>query len=177
MSDAADLCYPPKADANGTAKKYYRRRAYYFGRHNTPESFILFGEWKRRLVETGEPPEVKTVRIDLEHSINERARGSKIRPYVWPAVTAVSSMLLAASITASVLIFSTVAVPMVDGQPLTTEEALIIRGVRRYEGTARAVSRNRAARLPEIYSRVLKLGPNDGPLHRTELKLPTKNLR
>ena len=163
MSDAADLCYPPKADANGTAKKYYRRRAYYFGRHNTPESFILFGEWKKRLVETGEPPEVKTVRVDLEHSLGERQR--KFPAYVWPLVTAFSSIILAASITASVMIFSSQGIAKVDGIPITTEESLIIRGLRQYEGTRQAQSRSRAQEIPKQYRLIKDLGPNDGPLH------------
>ena len=64
-SEPKDLTYPEKPDSNGYAKKYFKRRAYYFGAHNSPESFMLFGEWKRRLVETGSAPEVKKLRKEL----------------------------------------------------------------------------------------------------------------
>ncbi|MEM8669870.1 MAG: hypothetical protein AAGG48_20255 [Planctomycetota bacterium] len=171
MSDAADLCYPPKADANGTAKKYYRRRAYYFGRHNTPESLILFGEWKRRLIETGEPPEVKTVRVDLEHSLEAREKGRKYRAFIWPAVTALSSCLLATTITASVMIFSTNNVAKVDGKVLTGEEVLYLRGYRNYNGLVQAVTRGShdEERIAEIYKGLLESGPGNEPLHNKEM--------
>ncbi|MEM1070814.1 MAG: hypothetical protein AAGI63_18055 [Planctomycetota bacterium] len=167
MSDAADLCYPPKADANGTAKKYYRRRAYYFGRHNTPESLILFGEWKRRLIETGEPPEVKTVRVDLEHSLEAREKGRKYRAFIWPAVTALSSCLLATTITASVMIFSTNNVVKVDGKTVSPEELSVIRGMRVFDGAAAISNADRIQRMMYFMDRTKNLGPDDGPLHPT----------
>ena len=67
--EPAELSYPDKPDANGYAKKYFKRRAFYFGAYNTPESFQLFGEWKRQLIESGQAPEVKAVRKDLAHQL------------------------------------------------------------------------------------------------------------
>jgi len=62
MTDPKDISYPEKSDARGSAKKYHKRRAYYFGRHNTPESYSLFAIWKQRLIETGEAPPVSEVK-------------------------------------------------------------------------------------------------------------------
>ncbi len=165
MSEAADLCYPPKPDANGTAKKYYRRRAYYFGRHNSPESLILFGEWKRRLIETGEPPEVKTVRIDLEHSMEKNERVRKVRLYLWPTATVASSIALAVAITVCVVIFSTRDLPRVDGRPLTAEEMLFVRGLRQHYANVDDTTRTQPERIADLYARLKDKGPFDGPLH------------
>ena len=169
MSETVDLSYPAKADANGTAKKYYRRRAYYFGRHSSPESFMLFGEWKRRLIETGEPPEVKTVRVDLKHSMERQERFRQYRVYLWPGATVLSSIVLAIAITAATSIFSTQTVPEVDGTPLSVEETLFVRGLRQHDASSRRASREQPGEVAEIYSRIMELGPNDGPLHESDL--------
>ncbi len=165
MSETVDLSYPAKADANGTAKKYYRRRAYYFGRHSSPESFMLFGEWKRRLIETGEPPEVKTVRVDLKHSMERQERFRQYRVYLWPAATVLSSIVLAIAITAATSIFSTQTVPEVDGTPLSVEETLFVRGLRQHGGMNAEFTVEQPKRIAENYEKIMQLGPNDGPLH------------
>ena len=169
MSETADLCYPPKADANGTAKKYYRRRAYYFGRHSSPESFILFGEWKRRLVETGEPPEVKEVRLDLKHTMERQEKVRQYRVYLWPAATVLSSVVIAMTITAAIVIFSSQTVPEVDGKPLTVEETLFVRGLRQHGANTQKESREQPGQVADLYTRILEMGPNDGPLHESKL--------
>ncbi|MFK8114548.1 MAG: hypothetical protein AB8B91_20270 [Rubripirellula sp.] len=69
---ASQLTYPPKDDGKGSARINWQRRGYYFGKHNTSESFQLFCEWRSRLIETGDPTEVRIIRRDLAHDARKK---------------------------------------------------------------------------------------------------------
>ena len=68
----------------------------YFGAHNTPESFLLFGEWKRQLIETGKAPEVKQIRKDMAHPISSSPHASLMptaerRPIQYAAIASLAA--------------------------------------------------------------------------------------
>ena len=136
--EPSDLLYPSKPDANGYAKKYFKRRAFYFGAFNSPESYVLFGEWKRRLIESGVATEVKVIRKDLAEQATTGPHaplGGPVerKPLQFAMVTlAISAMLLGAVIASAKIISSSVR-PTVDGIALTSEEMDFVRGHRMHK--------------------------------------------
>lgn len=130
--NASELTYPESPDAKGSAKRYFRRRAYYFGQHNTPESLILFATWKQRLIETGEPPEVRDVRQELNRAGNSENESSRRSNVHWAMVAMAVVTLLSLTFSAAVF-FSTKRQPEVDGVLLSSSEVDYIRGVRSQE--------------------------------------------
>ena len=166
VSDPSDLSYPDKPDANGYAKKYFKRRAFYFGAHNSPESFLLFGEWKRRLVESGKPPEVKQVRKELAHqgiSAPHRPRQTidGQRQVQYAVYASVAAALLLAWAMMDRYFFSSSNGPTVDGITLTNEEIDFIRGIRQTKNDATAVGQNEGETTSELLLQMLKEGPED----------------
>ncbi|MDB4338904.1 hypothetical protein OAA19_02215 [Rubripirellula sp.] len=134
--EAADLGYPEKPDAHGYAKKYYKRRAFYFGTHNSAESFVLFGEWKRRLVESGVPTEVKELRKEMAHAdlpqLHLPAQDvSAPRPMAYAKIASVAAAVFFAWVACDRYFFSSAPGPTVDGITLSNEEIDFIRGIRR----------------------------------------------
>ena len=164
QSEPTELDYPSKPDANGYAKKYYKRRAFYFGPHNSPESYLLFGEWKRRLVETGVATEVKTIRKDLAQksvpSPHLPLGGPPERkPLQIALITCVTGLMIFISVFVSVKILSSTTAPMVDGISLTNEEIDFIRGIRSYETTIAESEKLRGERTADLTARFMEEGP------------------
>ena len=171
-----ELAYPDKPDANGYAKKYFKRRAFYFGAHNSPESFVLFGEWKRRLVETGVATEVKTIRRELaQQSIASPHMhlGGPVerKPLQLAVITTVASVLLFGAVLASAKILSSTMGPTVDGITLTNEEIDFIRGVRLHRSEFVGLSDERPARIAELTARLMEEGPKNAQYHRSQASL------
>jgi hypothetical protein len=136
-----DLSYPPKPDNKGYAKRYWERRAYYFGPHNTPESFMLFGEWRKRLIETGEAPDMKSLKAELR----------KERPTEEPPKSKWHNVLIAASLVL-ILIGSNVTTRILSTSPtliadeefgvITDDERKLLRGYRQHVDTESDVRGN-----------------------------------
>ena len=128
-----DLSYPTKPDNKGYAKKWYAQRFYYFGLHNTAESFVLFGEWRKRLIETGEPPSVKELKAELRTS---HPAGDEPSESVWPRVARYAAVALLAAAISSVATktFSTPSDFVVDEEfgVITEDDRKILRGHRRF---------------------------------------------
>lgn len=165
--DPGDLSYPEKPDANGYAKKYYKRRAFYFGPHNSPESFLLFGEWKRRLVETGVAPEVRAIRKDLAQQSTPSphlALGGPIerKPGQLALVSGVASVILIGAVLASAKIISSSMGPTVDGITLTNEEIDLIRGMRLHQEDLSRTHPTRGERIADLTMRLMEEGPIRG---------------
>ena len=166
VSDPSDLSYPDKPDANGYAKKYFKRRAFYFGAHNSPESFLLFGEWKRRLVESGKPPEVKQVRKELAHqgiSAPHRPRQTidGQRQVQYAVYASVAAALLLAWAMMDRYFFSSSNGPTVDGITLTNEEIDFIRGIRQHRNHQSTNVTTKASEIASLADKLLKEGYED----------------
>lgn len=158
--DVADLTYPEKPDNDGRARRYYKRRAYYFGQHNSPESFLLFGEWKRRLMESGEAPEVKEIRRDLAHSAKP-GTGSLKRSLYRRGI--LLTLVLCVTILGISQIVSSFATPSVDGRPLTLDEQDLVRGVRRHKDILEAKAKDspRSDRIARRLTQLKEEGPGN----------------
>lgn len=169
-TDPAELSYPERPDANGYAKKYFKRRAFYFGTHNSPESFLLFGEWKRRLVETGEAPEVKQVRKEMGHgglpaphtALSPNEQPKSVQYAIYASVAA--SIFLAWGLLDRYFL-SSPAVPTVDGVTLTNEEIDFIRGIRRHRDQQNDTPSGNAAEIASLADQLLKEGPENAARH------------
>ena len=166
ISEAAELAYPDKPDANGYAKKYYKRRAFYFGPHNSPESFLLFGEWKRRLIASGEPPEVKQVRKELAHQAlptphrpPQPAGREKPLQYALSVSVAAAALLLWAAIHR--LSSPPATAPTVDGITLSNEEIDFIRGIRIHRNQKEITGGPKAAEIINLANKLLHEGPEN----------------
>jgi len=173
-SEPLDLGYPDKPDANGYAKKYFKRRAFYFGAHNSPESFVLFGEWKRRLVETGVATEVKTIRKELARQAVPSPHmhlGGPIerKPMQLTMISIVASFILFGAVLASAKILSSTMGPTVDGITLTNEEIDFIRGVRLHQ---KDLARNRKTDGEMVADLTMRL-MEEGPIHAKDHLSPT----
>ncbi len=164
-TEPLELAYPDKPDANGYAKKYYKRRAFYFGAHNSPESFVLFGEWKRRLVESGVAAEVKTIRKELAQQAMPSPHmhlGGPVerKPLQLAMVTMFASVLLFGAVLASSKILSSAMGPTVDGITLTNEEIDYIRGVRLHHQDLVVDHASQGERIAELTMRLMEEGPD-----------------
>ena len=166
ISDPSDLSYPDKPDANGYAKKYFKRRAFYFGPHNSPESFLLFGEWKRQLVENGKPPEVKQVRKEMAHQglsgphhPLQAAEGKKMAQYAVFASVAIALLLATALLDRYFLSSSNG--PTVDGVTLTNEEIDFIRGIRKHRKQQNTDVGVKASEIASLTEKLLQEGPEN----------------
>lgn len=182
-SKAIKLSYPAKPDGKGSARVNWLRRPYYFGKHNTLESYMLFGEWRRHLIETGEAIEVKVVRrelADLREEINhgewseENAALPEEQQGNVPPQRGVRFALLASGIIVLVTFLcaigkylSTPTVPMVDGVALTSEEESQIRAMRRNKADLAKIKKDREYidgdpkrhRLSEMTELIKEVGP------------------
>lgn len=127
---AAQISYPAKDDGKGSARVNWRRRAFYFGKHDTLESYQLFGEWRRRLIETGEPTDVRTIRAELTNC--EPDSSYQRNPHHF-RILAMSVCLAAFTAILITKVASVGLPPQVDGRSLSEDETNIIRGIRRIE--------------------------------------------
>ncbi len=188
---AANLTYPAKPDGKGSARVNWLRHPYYFGKHNTLESFMLFGEWRRHLIETGEALEVKVIRRELAYQreeINHGDWGEKELPETSfqrretdpPSQSGVQLALIAGGVVALFALafaigkfYSTPSVPMVDGVALTQDETDFIRGFRSHakhfqeiRQDQKLVDGENSSRAETIH-RLKEEGPINGKLHKT----------
>ena len=166
VSDAVDLSYPEKPDANGYAKRYFKRRAFYFGAHNTPESFLLFGEWKRQLIETGKAPEVKQIRKDMAHPISASPHASLMptaerRPIQYAAIASLAAAVLFGWAIFERYFSSSIQAPTVDGITLTNEEIDFIRGIRSHENNLAKANHDQGESNAELLMQILERGPEN----------------
>lgn len=177
------LSYPITADDLGTASINWQGVPFFFGRHNSPESYVEFCEWRRVLAETGEAPLVKDVRIDLSHRAHSDVRfrptvkspdeiyAGTSAPTRWkPSLRWAVGAMLAAVATAGVWkinlngqIDSTGTTGFVDGTPLTDTEAEVVRGVREFR--AKRDQELNARRVAELSSQFLDMDPLDAKFH------------
>ena len=172
-----ELSYPDKADANGYAKKYYKRRAFYFGVYNSPESFQLFGEWKRQLLESGNAPEVKAVRKDIAHKSGPNPPKAndhleRRTTYLWPFVSIISALLVSGTILGSAKLLSTTIGPTVDGKTLSDEEMEVVRGIRSHKEIKYRTAQLSAYQPESLAERMRKLkeeGPGNADRHKGKI--------
>lgn len=171
--EAMELGYPDKPDANGYARKYYKRRAFYFGAHNSPESFVLFGEWKRRLVEKGVAAEVKIIRKELAQQAVPSPHASlggptERKPLQLTLIACVAFVMLFGAVLASAKILSSAMGPTVDGITLTSEEVDFVRGIRHHHNRRYEVSRDQPSRVAELTSRLMEEGAGNAKSYLEE---------
>ena len=176
-SRAATLTYPAKPDGRGSARVNWLRHPYYFGKHNTLESYMLFGEWRRHLIETGEAMDMKSVRRNLAILREEVLDQDPVEEPSEQEQTSQShgSFLAIACITCGLLIgvllfavtefSSTPSVPTVDGLALTPEETEIIRGVREHQNHASRPRSDDPKRMADTLQELMERGPINGKLH------------
>lgn len=136
--NATELSYPPNPDSRGMARKSWQGQSYSFGKHNTPESWVLFGEWRRHLIETSETLKTAEVRERLVNSkviVDDPAPVQMTPRSLWPtvAICAAVTILLCSITGTAVRMMSTPPTSVADEEfaSLTDEEKNIIRGQRR----------------------------------------------
>ncbi len=166
--EASDLTYPEKPDAHGGARRYFKRKAYYFGPHNSPDSFVLFGEWKRQLIESGSASDVKLIRKDLVRAAKSVSdRPSRAAPFQWQTIVGFAAifLLMMATVLVGVKFLSSPPVPVVDGVAMTEDEINILRGVRIHNTGRTNRIDARAKRTAELTNKLMEEGLASGKLH------------
>ena len=145
-----DLAYPPRADSRGLARKSWKSDSYNFGKHNTPESWLLFCEWRKHLIQTGEAIRTADVRAKLEEtgvivSDNLPAPMDNRRPSLLVYAAATIALCIVTGITVKLL--SSASAPTADefSASLTDEEKETILNLRKYDAAVVAKTNNRAA--------------------------------
>jgi hypothetical protein len=139
-----DLAYPDRPDRGGNARKQYRGETYYFGQYNTPESIVLFGRWKGKLVDTGEAVKPASA-IVSEVSASAETAPPKPNQY-WPVIIVAASMVSLA-ILGSAKILSTNISSTVDGVVMTEYELDLIRGNRNTDDKMLMIQEARPGRV------------------------------
>ncbi|MEM8668714.1 MAG: hypothetical protein AAGG48_14435 [Planctomycetota bacterium] len=154
-----EVSYPRKADSKGAARVYFDRRAFYFGRFNTPASYELFSVWQEMLNSKGEPPDMKEVR---DH-ISKNPRMSKFRQIVSRTVLVIVALLVCVS-ACTITAFVTINwVPDVDGVELSKYEIERVRGMRSFEELEEAVAVEAIKQNPTAQEETIEKVLNDMP--------------
>ncbi|MEM9645399.1 MAG: hypothetical protein AAF989_10420 [Planctomycetota bacterium] len=176
---AAKLTYPIRASKDGRARLSWQNRVYSFGKHNTPDSFVEFLHWRSIIFETGEAPLVHKVRLDLAHvaEVPEQAEPpSETESAVEEAsVSPLRRGVLIAFGSFALLAFgfgvgwevnstflendSTLAVPKVDGVPLSDREVAIVRGGRVSDARFNAFRETEARGVAAFAQQLMEEGP------------------
>lgn len=128
-----EVSYPPSADKRGSTRVNYRRRPFYLGPYDSATSYVMFGLWKHRLLETGEPPSTKELRPIVQSLLAGQPLPEPVdRRKYWPlaGAIAVCGVLVSSAIFFAAQILSSARTPRVDDLVLTEVEAEIIRGYR-----------------------------------------------
>ncbi len=162
-----EYTYPTHPDARGSTRINHKRRPYYLGPHESPLSYVMFGLWKHRLQETGEPPSTKEIRA-LADEILVGGRVASVRPSTSKirassVVCALAGVLLL--VVLSNIFFSRGSVPKVDDVVLSDSEADIVRAFRQRrfidEGAQAAAFSDVAITMQQLLSE----GSDGGPKH------------
>jgi len=134
MSDFEGINYPQAPDkATGRARVWLDGKDYYFGKHNTPESYQLFGIWKADLIKTGRPAPVRDVRAHLKkHLPDERVERGLLANRVIIG-SAATMAVFTVGIVYSLKKNSLSDHPLVDGQEMSEQELMFVRGIRTHE--------------------------------------------
>jgi hypothetical protein len=127
--DSHNITYPTTPDTRGTARIYHQRKPYYFGQHDSPLSYVVFGLWKNHLMTHGEAPAIASFRDQAETFLGVVPSPKK---RILKAIVMASTLTLASAIGALVgaSFNSTQAVNQADGKALSAYETEFIRGVR-----------------------------------------------
>lgn len=147
--NATEITYPDCPDAKGYAKRYYKRRAFYFGQHNSAESLILFGTWKKILLETGEAPEVRDVKKMVTEPDSAEQSARPLNKWLLGLIILIP---LCSVVACSAVIFSIADQSHVDGLVLTEDEMDVIRGIRSHKERAQRSRSDRVAEMTHILS-------------------------
>jgi hypothetical protein len=128
---AHELQYPSTADARGSTRVNHLRRPYYFGPHDTPQSYVMFGLWKHLLLTEGEAAETKDLRPLVDEFLGKKPSPAEpeSKARFIPSMV-LSSVLLCSALLCAVAIFSSNRAPTVDDKVLTATEMDFIRGMR-----------------------------------------------
>ena len=165
---AHDLGYPTSADSRGSARVYHMRRPYYLGPYESPQSYVMFGLWKQRLLETNEPCETKDLRPIVDNILSNSDKPvdsvrRKVIPRVVLALTCATTLMMI-GVAIGRKIPSTIAPALVDGINLTQDETQIIRGVRKNDRNLARASQH-PARFIQIMEELKAEGPEHGRWH------------
>jgi hypothetical protein len=167
-----DITYPATADARGSTRINHQRRPYYLGPFESPQSYIMFGLWKHRLMETGEPPETKDLRPLVDRLLGEEPATSETFSTAIRKLTSLNFLAACACLSVAIMttanIFLSLAPAKVDGDVLTAEETEFIRGRRSYDSE---IARLQSGTVPveaKLTARLLEMGAQDAENLRTE---------
>ncbi|MCG8650215.1 MAG: hypothetical protein MI861_10295 [Pirellulales bacterium] len=169
------MSYPIKPDGRGSARVNFNGRAYYFGEHNTPASFELFVEWKKRVVEAdGEPVDTQLGRYPLAHKRCEQSSdglADEDQEVHWTRqnwIGLACACALAGIFVGAIFsnLFSIPRRPVVDGIPMTADETDFIRKMRaEAENFARIQAENKD-RVASLTKKLMEEGIGSAALHK-----------
>ncbi len=132
IDSSHEFTYPTSPDARGSTRVNHRRRPYYLGPHDSPLSYVMFGLWKHRLQETGEPPSTKEIRALAEELLSRGTIASTQSPHFWTKPSTILSAI-GGVVLCALLVFmipSSSNPPQVDEFVLSESEADVIRTLR-----------------------------------------------
>ncbi len=161
---APDFCliqYPSSPDTRGSARITYKRKHYYFGRHGSAYSYLLFGLWKARVDKTRELQKSTDLRPLVESILSQEPPSPPAR-HPWLALSLfTSAVTLCISLVAATWIVVG-ANPKVDNVALSNQELSAIRGIRKTQGSFDR--RLATTDLQSRFERIMKL-KDEGPIN------------
>ncbi|GAB5404346.1 MAG: hypothetical protein Aurels2KO_25770 [Aureliella sp.] len=156
--DGAHIEYPQAPDGRGRARVTLRRKAYYFGQHGSPESYVMFGAWLADLKRSDEPSKGSVWRDEALELVGQLPlRKWSVRP--WAAV-AVLAFALAPSValTGYVWISSSASEPSVDDRALSALELNHVRLLRQQEDEKLARSEGKNEQIEGVFQQIMSTG-------------------
>ncbi|MEZ6137898.1 MAG: hypothetical protein R3C53_23670 [Pirellulaceae bacterium] len=154
-----EVQYPTAADARGSSRINIGRRQYYLGPYDSPQSYVMFGLWKQRLLTSGEVPDTKDLRPLVDAFLSAEApppptpRGHKSIPSLL-----IGAICLSLAIVTAAFIFSTSPTPSVDDQVLTANEIEFVRGIRKVQVVKAKASGEAGAKTARFLEQILGEG-------------------
>ncbi len=175
--DGAHVEYPHAPDARGRARVTLRRKAYYFGQHGSPESYVMFGAWLAELKRSDEPSRGSVWRdeaLELVGQIPERKWS--IKPWVAVAVLAFT-LFPSVALAGYVWISSSEQNPEVDGRTLSALETEHVRILRQYEDQKLVKKEEKREQIEGVFQQIMTTGMTpDAPPPRLAAKPPIDNV-
>lgn len=162
-----EYTYPASADARGSTRVNHKRRPYYLGPHESPVSYIMFGLWKHRLQETGEPPATKEIRALAEEILatggvtSSLPSSSRLRP--WRVLCALAAAVLLLGLGS--IFFSSGSQPKVDDVVLSDSEAEVIRTIRKRIDVTQRTEVGPYDSVAALTEQLIAEGISDGAKH------------
>ncbi|HBE70019.1 MAG TPA: hypothetical protein DDW52_17880 [Planctomycetaceae bacterium] len=170
------LQYPPAPDSRGSARVVLDRKTYYFGRHNSPESYAMFGAWLAHYERTGTTYKPSVIREAASNFVGVEVPEDTERRWTLPIASGIA-VIFAGAFIFNVWFSSSSPDSHVDGIAMTATEVEYVRSLRDVASETLSRQSKKADRVAEIMDQISREGLPDAPPPRISAKPPISEVK